>query len=377
MKENSNFSWKTVIMLGGAYASYNIGSGFASGQEVLQFFGSWGGMWPFITPLIPLLIITIYGASGYSLALHQNFENPSDAYEYYCGKYIAKFMDIFSMIMIAGIGLVMFAGCGATIHQYLGLPVYVGAVGLGLISVLVVWLGLEKVTQVLGVTGILIIAFILVVSIYTLATADVGLMEAQQNIPQYVSDGRILQAGLFGVNHPIIAALFYAGMTLLTSFPFMVALGKSIKNRKEAVASGLASGILFTLGVYLVVFSVLQNIDYIVETGAQVPMLAVIAKNLPFLSVIFTLVIVCGIFTTITGYLWLVGRRFAQDGTMKQKIIVAATAIIGIFAGSVVPFGTLINILYPFAGCVGVLLFIIIIFNEVRRRMNPTEKTDA
>lgn len=37
------------------------------------------------------------------------------------------------------------------------------------------------------------------------------------------------------------------------------------------------------------------------------------------------------------------------------------TALVGIFAGSVIPFGTIINVLYPFAGCIGVVLFVIVI----------------
>lgn len=89
----------------GAFAAYHIGSGFTSGQEVLQFFGSWGGAWAFITPLIPMVFIFIYAVSTFRSGMLQSFENPSDAYAWYCGKWVSKFMDIFSIIMIAGIGL--------------------------------------------------------------------------------------------------------------------------------------------------------------------------------------------------------------------------------------------------------------------------------
>lgn len=34
------FSWKNVIKLSGAYIAYLIGSGFATGQEVMQYFAS-------------------------------------------------------------------------------------------------------------------------------------------------------------------------------------------------------------------------------------------------------------------------------------------------------------------------------------------------
>ena len=34
--------WKNVLKLSGAYMAYLIGSGFATGQEVMQFFASYG-----------------------------------------------------------------------------------------------------------------------------------------------------------------------------------------------------------------------------------------------------------------------------------------------------------------------------------------------
>ncbi len=61
-----------------------------------------------------------------------------------------------------------------------------------------------------------------------------------------------------------------------------------------------------------------------------------------------------------------VGGAFAPDKSTKQRIIVV-TALVGIFAGSVIPFGTIINVLYPFAGCIGVVLFVIVIVNDFVR----------
>ena len=56
-----------------------------------------------------------------------------------------------------------------------------------------------------------------------------------------------------------------------------------------------------------------------------------------------------------------VGGAFAADKSTKQRIIIVVTALVGIFAGSVIPFRTIINVLYPFAGCIGVVLFVIVI----------------
>lgn len=62
-----------------------------------------------------------------------------------------------------------------------------------------------------------------------------------------------------------------------------------------------------------------------------------------------------------------VGGAIAPDKSTKQRIIIVVTALVGIFAGSVIPFGTIINVLYPFAGCIGVVLFVIVIVNDFVR----------
>ena len=62
-----------------------------------------------------------------------------------------------------------------------------------------------------------------------------------------------------------------------------------------------------------------------------------------------------------------VGGAFAADKSTKQRIIIVVTALVGIFAGSVIPFRTIINVLYPFAGCIGVVLFVIVIVNDFVR----------
>ena len=363
------FSWKTVLIVSGAYTSYHIGSGFASGQEVLQFFGSWGWYWPLIVPLITAAMTIVFAACSYRGGYVFQFEKPSDAYDQYFGKYVARFMDIFTMVIIACIGLVMFAGSGATLHYYLGLPVYVGAIFMGIISVAVVWLGLEKVTDVLGISGVVMVGIVLIAGIYSLFTADTGMLEAQKNLPEYIAEGKIMQAGVFGIYNPVLAGVFYGGLNLLNSFPFMVALGKNLKSNKEALACGVGSAVLICMGISFVVWALIPNLDYIVESGSHIPMLAVTSRILPYLTPLFTLVIIAGIFTTITGYLWLIGRRFAEDRTTRQKVIVAVVAVVGIFAGSIIPFATLINILYPYSGFAGILIFLVIVGNELAGRV--------
>ena len=181
---NERIDWKTVFKIGGAYAAYHIGAGFASGQEAMQYFGSFGGIYPFVLPLIIFVVVAYYSISNYRVGATENFADPNQAFDYYCGSTLGKILNIFTNATIALTTLVMFAGAGATVNQYLGVPTWVGSVLVGVLGALVVCLGLEKMVDVLGSCGIIIIALMALVGIYTFCTADVGIMDAQKNILQ-------------------------------------------------------------------------------------------------------------------------------------------------------------------------------------------------
>ena len=53
-------NWKTVFTVGGAFTAYCIGAGFASGQETLQYYGSWGGIYPFILPAFTFVLMLLF-----------------------------------------------------------------------------------------------------------------------------------------------------------------------------------------------------------------------------------------------------------------------------------------------------------------------------
>lgn len=90
---------------------------------------------------------------------------------------------------------------------------------------------------------------------------------------------------------------------------------------------------------------------------AQVPMLAAIQNMLPILALPFSIIILLGVFTTITGCLWAIGRRFAEDRAKKQAIIVVSVAVPGVSVASC----KLVNFIYPLIGAAGIVIFVGII----------------
>lgn len=349
----------TVVSVAAAYCAYFIGSGFASGQEVLQYFAAYGGAWTVLAPAIVFVCIWFFWSKiGYNSWNIPEIVNPADAFDYYCGfKGAARIADYLTIAITGLFSLSMFAGCGATLEQYLGIPQWVGAIGLGIIAYIVIWFGLESVTNVLSCVGIIIIAFVILIGLYCLFTQGPAAMaEGAGKINEYVDSGDVLIANVFGIKNPVLSGAWYFGTFMVTGYAFIVAQGKRFKNYKESNMAAMLSGLLFTLGLLMVVGAILANIDYIVEVEAQVPLLAVVANVIPVLQPVFAIIVVAGIFTTITGYSWTIGRRFALDKTKKQRIVVGVLMVIGILGGAFIPFGILVNWISPASGLLGLII---------------------
>lgn len=353
------FRFSTTISVAAAYCAYFIGSGFASGQEALQYFAAYGGIWTMVAPLILFACMWFFWSKiGYNSWDVPEIVNPADAFDCWCGfSGAARIADWLTVAITGLFSLSMFAGCGATLEQYLGIPQWVGAIALGIIAYIVIWFGLESVTNVLSCAGIIIIGFVVLIGVYCLVSQGPAEMaEGADKIGGYVDSGDVLIANVFGIKNPILSGAWYFGTFMVTGYAFIVAQGKRLQSYKESNTAALLTGFLFTLGMVMVVCAILANIDYIVEVEAQVPLLAVVANALPVLQPVFAIVVVLGIFTTITGYSWTIGRRFAHDRTAKQRIIVGVLMLIGILGGAFVPFGTLVNWISPASGLLGLII---------------------
>ena len=318
---NDKMSWKNVLTIGGAYTAYCIGAGFASGQETLQYYASWGGIYPFVLPALTFVLMFVICYGTFETGYIKRFSSPNAAYGYYCGGVLGKILDIFCTI----------------------------AIGL----------------------STLIIVILIGVGIYCFCTADSGVMQAQQNVQQYVDAGVIMRANFLGIENPILAVASLIGAYITLGLSFNVSLGGRCGSRREVSASAVISAVLFCLGLCMVLFTIIFNMDYIAQTGAQIPMLAAIQNMLPALALPFSVVILLGVFTTITGYLWAVGRRFAEDRTKKQAVVVVITAVLGVSVASVIPLDKLVNFIYPLIGAAGLVIFVGIVIKLVTESRAP------
>jgi len=359
--EKESISLKKVILLAGALSAYWIGSGFSTGQEILQFFTTSG-----TNGLIAALIFLVLAGSSsyilYGIGYKMKFENPYDVFEYYCGKVIGQAYIWYSVALIYGIMVVMLAGGGATINQYYGIPPYIGTWAIGILALGTVLLGVEKLINIIGVIGPVKILFMVIVGIAGLVT-----LFGQPNLLSEAS--RLMPTlGFKSVSSNWAwSGALYAFLALIVSIPFQVECGASTGSLKEARVAGVIGCVGFTVAIVMLVLA--ELVFYKLIVGQQVPTLAITNHISPILGFIFTVLIVLCIYSAVASFLLVTVRKFAADKTKKFNIIAIVLAAIGMFFGGVLPFDKLVNILFPFAGYSAIVFACFMFYKELKERL--------
>ncbi len=344
-----HLSWGRVSAFNVAvlYVGPVIGAGFASGQEILQFFTVFGssGLWGVM--LAGALFCYLGGLVMY-LSVSTAARNYTDIYRTVLGGAPARAMDYLSLAMLPGGLVVMLAGGGAVFSEHLGLPRITGTLLTALITAAVIYTGLQGVIsantllvpfKVAAISGICLLALA-----FGRPLPEIGAAAVE---PSYGS--RINWAW---------SALLYVSYNMVVPVAVLSSLGRAV-SLQAGVRGGVAGGAALWAVALLMVATGLYFYPGI--TGYEVPMLF-IAGNLGSLvkTVLVTLIWVA-ILTTAIADAHGFASRIAGGNTRKYKIIGAGVVFICLPL-STLKFSVLVKVIYPLFGYAGLVLLAALLF---------------
>lgn len=355
--ENQAVSWKKVFIIAGAFCAFWIGSGVATGQEALQYAASNGAFKGIATTTLYSLFLIFMVYILYGVGQREQFDNPYDVFEYYCGKYVGQIYIWFSVVLTYGIYVVMLAGSGAAIHQYYGISANIGTYFVAILALATAVLGIEKLLDIIGVIGPVKILFLSIIGIAALGTLaeNPGILAVNSELIQ--------SAGFESVSSNWIwSAILWALLGLIFGIAFFIINGQTCQSVKEArIASILGVCGVFVVNTLLIISEVVY-LDTIRDQ--QVPTLAIAKLVAPFLAMIFAPVLILCIYSAVASLLLVVTRKFAVDKTKKFNLAAIGLTVVGMFAGTLLPFAKLVNIMYPLSGYAAIALMGFIIYKE-------------
>ncbi len=333
-----------AVKLGGAYIAFCIGSGYATGQEIMQFFTSYG--WKsFAACAVSLVLFIWLGMSLMQTGRSLSSGEGGEIYRYYCGAGLGTALEWFSVIFSFGVFTIMLAGAGATLNEYWGLPSFAGSVIMGVLALATVFMGLDKLVSIIGVIGPVIIVFSLFIG-GTAAAANLGNL---QNVSLTMRSVSIEQPAA----NWLFAGALYTGYNAIILLPFLSQLSKTAKTRKTGVAGGFIGGLFLVLAIIVMNLGLLCNIGSVHDKA--IPALTLANNIHPALAGIFVFILLAGIYSTAIPLLWVVCRRVATEHTRRYNLTCAGAVAAAVIL-SHLPFTDLVGIVYPYTGYMGVIV---------------------
>ena len=347
-----------------ALVGLTVGAGFASGQEVIQYFLAFGYK-GIIGAAIAGAAIAIFSGWVYQLGSYYMADDHSAVFRSVSRPWVARYMDITTVFTLFCIGFVMVAGAGANLEQQFGLPTWAGSTIMVVLLLLSGLLDIDRLTNVFSFITPLLIICLLAAFVITLTNipSDFGYINeiAQQN--QSAS-------GTFG--NWLITALNYATLVMIMDVSMMLVFAGSHMNPAQAGKGGLLGGIMFAVLLLILTFILFCNMADVMD--ADMPLLMVFDNMHPAVGVFVSIVIYLMIYNTAVGMFYASGRRLSHDKPGKFRPYYFAAVLVG-YALSFIGFADLLGWVYPVLGYLGLALGIAMGVAWFRDRKNIQEET--
>jgi len=340
----------TVPVLAAVYIGTVVGAGFASGQEVLQFFGLHGlkGVWAVpATTLVLALFGYLFMRAGHDLGA----PSYGPVFDHVAGPVLGRVLDFgVSFFLFSGTGA-MFAGAGATLAQAFGLPYGAGLGGMAMATALTVALGLRSVVRAVSAVVPFLLVAVLAVSMATVFAGPLNLLFAE---PQRAPVGNWVLSGITcGSYNLLLAASVLAPLAPVTE--------------RQRLGPGVVLGALgLGFGVLAVDLSILA---YVPEAArVEVPMVLAASRISPAAAAAYTVVLLAEVYTTaVSGLFGFVNRLTDGGGPRYVPLTLGATVVAA--AAGLAGFSTLVSRLFPVMGYLGFILLGTLTLAYVRRRI--------
>ena len=343
------------LQIGGAYIGLIVGAGFASGQEILQFFTSYG-IWGIAGTVIATILFALVGMRLAQLGSRLQTASHKDVIYHICGKSVGQAVDVIITLCVFGVTIVMVAAAGAVFEQQFGLEKHLGSLIIVAVTILSVVLHPQMIITLVGSFTPAILLVVFVLGGYSLYTMD-GTVVGQLSLAE---------KEVSASSHWLLSAFLYASYNIAAGAAMLAVMGGSVKKEKVAVWGGAIGGI--GLGVLILLINVSMIAKMEVVSGSPMPMLLIAKIISPWFGLIMAFVLLGLIYNTAVGMLYAFCARLMNPKKRRFNVYVIIFGIIAFFL-SYADFTTLVSTLYPVMGYLGFLLIGSIFISWIKKRV--------
>ena len=337
-----------------AYVGVIIGAGLASGQDLLQYFLSFGSI-GFVGIVGVGLLNVLFGGIALQLGSYYRSDNHDEVFERIAHPALRRVIDVVLVFSGFAMGFVMLAGAGANLEQQFGMPAWVGSALCAVLVVLTAFLDFDRIMKVIGVFTPMIVLAITVLTVYALARPHPGLAELD------AIASRVPPA----LPNLWLSTINYFALCVVGGIAMAFVLGGSVLRIGEARRAGRVGGIIIALVVGADALALYLNLDRVWDVN--VPALEIARSIHPAFAFAYTLIIFALIYNTVFSLFYSTARRFSGGSTTRMRLVLVGVVALG-YAASFMGFKKLVGAMYPIIGYLGIALLGVLVLGWIRQR---------
>lgn len=347
---------KNSLKIGSAFIGIIVGAGFASGQEILQYFTSFG----YLGTLAAILATALFAYMGMSLTrLGSRMKTTSHKEAVYGigGKVGGFIMDAIIILTLFGVGVVMIAGAGSIFSQQFGLPGVLGNTVMALIVMGTIMLNVQKIIAIIGSITPFLVVMVIGLAIYSLLTMDAS----------FATLHPIAKEQDAALSNWFYSAINYVSFNIAVGASMAIVMGGVETDEKVAARGGLIGGLGLGVLIILSHLAIFSTVDKVGDS--DMPILQMANDISPILGVFISLILFAMIYNTAVSMLFSFTARFAELGTKRFNITVVIVVILA-YSLSFRGFTELVSEFYPVIGFLGMFLVVSLVVANIRHARN-------
>lgn len=331
-----------------------IGAGFASGNEILQYFVS-QGWWGLGAIIVATLGFYWFGRIALRLGYHLRSAEYSHAISPSDNPWPRRYCDLMITVTLFGTFVIMIAGAGGLLTNLFGLPSVYGSVGIGILVVLNLLWGVNGLVKVQELMVPVLIAGCVLVGLYFIALPIAGAAQPSEIITSPF------------LVHWIPNGILYVAFNFQLAIAVLVPLGALAKN-EQVLNTGVTWGTLGLFAGCVTIFAALVLNQGAIGSNAY-PMVALAERIHSVLSYVYAAVLIFGLYSTAISCFYGTVIRLHEIQALKRMnslVIMVALSLIGVLL-SRFGFSDLVGRIYPILGFGGLLVMVFMLLTARRK----------
>lgn len=340
---------RNILKVASIYMATIIGAGFASGQEIVQFFSSYyrGGFFGIV------LAGVLFSSIGY-IVLDKVYRERIRNYDEFLfptvGWALGWVMEIAVTLFILSLFCVMVAGMGNILLIRFGIPFIYGIVIMTVLCAAVILTDIRGIVSLSSVVTPVLISGIIAIGLYIIICKDVSVF----NIEGYFAKL---------TDNWVFSSLTYVSYNSLMSVVVLTSLLPYLKTKKTGIIGGILGGLA------LCVIALILNTAIMVfapeSLGQELPVLNIVKRYGGIINILYTIVLWLAMFlSAVTA-----GYCFIDRVSSKVRIDVRILTLV--ICAFVIPmsslgFANLIATIYPVFGYIGLFMVFAILFQGIK-----------